>query len=243
MADSSCYYRILDVAPDASPEEIKLAWRDLAQVWHPDRFTGNERLQQRAEETLKEINEAYERLTKPEKFADANRRASRYEPETHERAPDEKDHREILAEGVEVWNLWRKKYMDVAPRLKDARLSGRRLEGVDLRESDLSGAILERADLYKANGSEACFKRARLGGATLHRAIFLEADFSEADLTAVDLSSSDLRGAVFAEARLHQAELIGARLEGADLSRAHGLTPRQIEHVSSDRTTRFPAYL
>ncbi len=243
MADRARYYRILDLSPGATPEQIKLAWRDLVQVWHPDRFAGNERLKQRAEETLKEINEAYERLTKPEKFAAADRRAARYEPETHERAADEKDHREILAEGVQTWNMWRKKYMDVRPRLEQARLSGQRLEGVDFREADLTGAILERADLYKANGSQACFKRARLAGATLYRAIFLEADFCEADLTAVDFSSSDLRGAVFTEARLHQAELIGARLEGADLRRAHGLTPRQIENVSTDAHTRLPSYL
>ena len=243
MADTARYYRILEVSPDASPEEIKIAWRDLVQVWHPDRFAGNDRLKQRAEQTLKEINEAYERLTKPEKFAESDRRKARYEPETHERADDERDHREILAEGVQAWNLWRKKYMDVAPRLTGARLRGRRLEGVDFRETDLSGAILERADLYKANGSQASFRRARLAGATLHRSIFLETDFTEADLTAVDFSSSDLRGSVFAEARLHQAELIGARLEGADLSRAHGLTARQLENVSTDRETLLPAYL
>ncbi len=243
MADSSRYYRILEVSPDASPEEIKVAWRDLVQVWHPDRFAGNERLKQRAEQTLKQINEAYERLTKPEKFAAADRRAARYEPQTHDRGEEERDHRAILADGVQAWNLWRKKYMDVAPRLPGARLAGQRLEGVDFREADLAGAVLERSDLYKANGSQASFRRARLAGATLHRAIFLETDFSQADLTAVDFSSSDLRGAVFHEARLHQAELIGARLDGADLSRAHGLTPRQVENILTDHDTRLPAYL
>jgi len=32
----------------------------LANVWHPDRFVGNPRLQKKAEEKLKEINAAYE---------------------------------------------------------------------------------------------------------------------------------------------------------------------------------------
>lgn len=39
-------------------EELKVAYRDLVQIWHPDRFGQNERLQQKAQQKLKEINEA-----------------------------------------------------------------------------------------------------------------------------------------------------------------------------------------
>ena len=53
-------YRILEVSPSASPEEVKAAHRDLIKVWHPDRFGGDATMQQRAEEKLKAINEAYE---------------------------------------------------------------------------------------------------------------------------------------------------------------------------------------
>lgn len=56
------YYEILGLEPGASPEEVKQAYRDLAKVWHPDRFPNDPRLQQRAHEKLKDINEAYERL-------------------------------------------------------------------------------------------------------------------------------------------------------------------------------------
>jgi DnaJ domain len=52
-------FRMLGLAPDASPDEVKIAYRDLAQVWHPDRFQGNERLRDKALENLKRINEAY----------------------------------------------------------------------------------------------------------------------------------------------------------------------------------------
>ena len=48
--------------PGASMEELKTAYRDLVKVWHPDRFAGNPRLQRKAQEKLKEINLAYERL-------------------------------------------------------------------------------------------------------------------------------------------------------------------------------------
>lgn len=57
------YYELLGVAPGASAQELKEAYRDLAKVWHPDRFSHDPRLQQKAQEKLKEINEAYDRLT------------------------------------------------------------------------------------------------------------------------------------------------------------------------------------
>src|ERR1700720_2547948 len=56
------YYKILELKPGASPDQVKQAYRDLARVWHPDRFSHDPRLQQRAQEKLKEINHAYEQL-------------------------------------------------------------------------------------------------------------------------------------------------------------------------------------
>ena len=56
------YYKVLGIEPGASLREIKEAYRDLASVWHPDRFTNNSRLQGKAQEKLKEINLAYEYL-------------------------------------------------------------------------------------------------------------------------------------------------------------------------------------
>jgi tetratricopeptide (TPR) repeat protein len=50
---------VLGTKAGAGPEEIKQAYRDLVQVWHPDRFAGNPRLQRKAEEALKKINLAY----------------------------------------------------------------------------------------------------------------------------------------------------------------------------------------
>ena len=55
-------YELLGVKPGVSPRELKAAHRDLAKVWHPDRFGHDPRLQQKAQEKLKEINEAYELL-------------------------------------------------------------------------------------------------------------------------------------------------------------------------------------
>ncbi|MCA1613135.1 MAG: J domain-containing protein [Acidobacteria bacterium] len=52
----------LGLAPGAAAQEIKAAYRDLAKVWHPDRFTHEPRLQQKAQEKLKAINDAYQQL-------------------------------------------------------------------------------------------------------------------------------------------------------------------------------------
>ena len=71
------YYGVLGLRPDASEQEVKNAYRDLAKVWHPDRFAHDPRLQQKAQEKLKEINEAYEEINSP---ASGRRRARRPAP-------------------------------------------------------------------------------------------------------------------------------------------------------------------
>jgi hypothetical protein len=61
--DLSKAYELLGVKPGVSSRELKAAHRDLAKVWHPDRFVHDPRLQEKAQEKLKEINEAYDLLS------------------------------------------------------------------------------------------------------------------------------------------------------------------------------------
>ena len=56
--------RILGLDGDATPEDIKAAYKETAQILHRDRFAGNKKLQDRATEQFKNLQEAYEYLTK-----------------------------------------------------------------------------------------------------------------------------------------------------------------------------------
>lgn len=56
-------YSVLGVSPDASDEEIKRAYRELARKYHPDNYQNNP-LADLAEEKMKSINEAYDAITK-----------------------------------------------------------------------------------------------------------------------------------------------------------------------------------
>ncbi|MDY6805285.1 MAG: J domain-containing protein [Cyanobacteriota bacterium] len=62
MSDFNRYYEILELEPGASLKEVKEAYRDMAFVWHPDRFSQNPRLRAKAQVRLVEINEAYRQL-------------------------------------------------------------------------------------------------------------------------------------------------------------------------------------
>ncbi|MCX7970728.1 MAG: J domain-containing protein [Negativicutes bacterium] len=59
------YYRVLGVERTAGDKEIKSAYRRLARQYHPDLHQGEEK--RKAEEKFKQINEAYEVLSDPEK--------------------------------------------------------------------------------------------------------------------------------------------------------------------------------
>ena len=64
MAEKRDYYEVLGVSKDATQDEIKKAYRKLAKKYHPDANPDNK---EEAEAKFKEVNEAYENLSDPQK--------------------------------------------------------------------------------------------------------------------------------------------------------------------------------
>ena len=70
MDDLLQYYAILGIKHNASPEAAKKAYRNMAKVWHPDRYANNPTLKAKAEVEIKKINQAYEAI---KAYGNANR--------------------------------------------------------------------------------------------------------------------------------------------------------------------------
>lgn len=70
MAEKRDYYTVLGVNREASKDDIKRAYRRLAKKYHPDLNKDN---QKEAEEKFKEVSEAYEVLSDPQKRANFDR--------------------------------------------------------------------------------------------------------------------------------------------------------------------------
>jgi hypothetical protein len=115
-------FEILELNPDASTDEVQQAYKDLVNIWHPDRFATNPRLRRKAEAKLKEINRAYAMvnsfLSSGPDAPEAAQKQQYKEPRASEQAktqPDKPDYEaeyktttEAVVEAgtVAVLNLW-----------------------------------------------------------------------------------------------------------------------------------------
>src|SRR5205823_6289607 len=80
---------------------------------------------------------------------------------------------DILQEGADVWNSWRKQHPEILLDFYALDLTG-----ADLSGTDLTGAYFYKAVLYHTN----------LSNAFLSRAVLKDADLDNADLSQTDLS-------------------------------------------------------
>jgi hypothetical protein len=115
----------------------------------------------------------------------------------------------VIRQGVEVWNQWR----------KDNRILPS-LERADLHKVDLRGANLKTAFLQEADLSGSSLADANLFGATLYDAKLHDANLSRANLEASDLTAARLLGAYLRGANLRGSTLRATNFQGADLHEA-----------------------
>ena len=67
------YYHLLDLSPDATPKQIRDAYRRCVTACHPDKFQDPDQ-KVRAEEAVKQLNQAYETLSNASQRAAYDRR-------------------------------------------------------------------------------------------------------------------------------------------------------------------------
>ncbi|WP_051036384.1 J domain-containing protein [Pleurocapsa sp. PCC 7327] len=116
MSQYHWYYEILGLIPNASPEEVKKAYRQLAKTWHPDRFPNNSQEQKEAAEKFKKILEAYEVLRNHQPSANSSTAAStstvgskfstqRSTPETHYQEGVKYAQKELYQDAIEEFSI------------------------------------------------------------------------------------------------------------------------------------------
>ena len=140
------------------------------------------------------------------------------------------EHLDLLKQGVEVWNQWRKEHRRVPPdlsgadlvesALSDARLSFSNLKEAHFRQAHLHRAYFVHADLSGANLREALLLEAHLNHANLAGANLSGAQLQHANIRFADLSGANLSGATLRSTTLDGAKFSSAHLRGSDLSLA-----------------------
>ena len=138
---------------------------------------------------------------------------------------------EILRQGVQVWNKWRKDNLSA-----EIDLSGTSFIDTYLGDTNLSGANLSDADLSDVNLCDAVLRDVNFRGVNLCRTNLSKANLNGANLNGANLLGANLRGTNFSYANLIDAEFFEAVLGATifsetDLREIHGL--EKIKHLSS----------
>ena len=130
-------YEILGVSVSSSDEEIKSAYRKLAIKYHPDNYSGSP-LSDIAEEKMKEINEAYDKIV------------------------NERMQRKTRGDGYKKGNNYssgKGKYAEIRDMILRGRLNEAQeiLERIPLRERDAEWYFVEGTVLYKRGWLEEAY--------------------------------------------------------------------------------------
>lgn len=110
--------------------------------------------------------------------------------------------------------------------------------GLEARGLNLSGSRLRQADLSLAVMNRTRFSNADMRDVDAYGAVFSSSNFSGANLTNASFVGTYLQGSNFSNATLD-----GTNLSGAQLTRATGLTQRQLNRACGDSSTTLPSGL
>jgi TIR domain/Pentapeptide repeats (8 copies) len=124
-----------------------------------------------------------------------------------------REHLDVLKQGVEAWNQWREKHPTVRPDLSYKGLGGSRndysninFSGTNLKFSSLTFANLSKANLNRTDLMGAYLMGTNLRGASLCGARINVTNLDSADLTEVDMSNATLHYAIFANVDLRSVK-------------------------------------
>ncbi|KAI1613949.1 DnaJ domain-containing protein [Exophiala viscosa] len=106
MSELPDYYAILEVAPSATEEEIKRAYKKAALKWHPDRVPSDSPERPRRTKMFQRINDAYYTLSEKSRRRDYDE-ARRFQGTAHyDEDADEEIPRKEPATGGASWASW-----------------------------------------------------------------------------------------------------------------------------------------
>ena len=117
------------------------------------------------------------------------------------------EHLEILKQGVEVWNKWRRREnWGIVPDLRGVNLHGAGLRGANLHGANLRGANLIEANLREADLIEANLIEVELRGTNLIEVELRGTNLIEADLRGANLKNARCRKTIFANVDLSETK-------------------------------------
>ncbi len=239
-------YRVLELKPGASLELVDQAYKDLAFIWHPDRIPEeNERLRQRAQEKLKEINYARDQLrsllrrssnshSRPPRYSNprsaatppaskppASKPPASYSPIPQPQYPSQSSSPTTTYKSPTAPQNSQRPPVPSASAYPQRRSYQRPSAQPDMTGANLRGANLKEKDLSGRNLSGADLTQANLSDAFLHGVNLNGACLYRANLFRANFLQADLRYANLQESNLIGADLSGADLRGANLTGAN----------------------
>jgi uncharacterized protein YjbI with pentapeptide repeats len=137
-------------------------------------------------------------------------------------------HLEILKQGAQHWNSWRKE----SP-LEIPDFSWANLPGMDLRYYNFENANLKLAYCKNCDFTGATFENSNLYGANLEQTNCTNTNFTGANLEGAHIKDAILINSNLSNCNFRLTNLEGTNLQGADLSGCKKLKTDQISKAAS----------